>query len=197
MHITDLTDDESAALLAYKAASDAASGGSFCFEVNDLLQSGLWTDELPKQFRNHVVALDRVFSRCPVLEGELTAYRGTGFVGALGTLRPGRHLRSLSFLSATISCSVARGFVKSPFKGSAGAILTLHLPRGLPVCDMESLEGAGGTERELLLPRGLLWKIVDIKKGEVSGIPAPSNKNFTSLGLITLQAVSPTARPLT
>jgi hypothetical protein len=62
---------------------------------------------------------------------------------------------------------------------------------------MESLEGAGGTERELLLPRGLLWKIVDIKKGEVSGIPAPSNKNFTSLGLITLQAVSPTARPLT
>lgn len=196
MQLTDLDEEEKRALQAYKSACDAEGGGSLCFDVNEALQSGLWMDELPQDFKQHVDALDRVFSRCPVIKEGLTAYRGIGCLAVLGPLRNGRKLRSLSFLSASSRRSVAASFVKPQFSGSAGAILTLCLPIGTPAYDMETLDGAGGSEREILLPRGLLWEIEAAEKGDISDAPPQSRKDLVSLGLITLRAHSPTGRPL-
>lgn len=40
-----------------------------------------------------------------------------------------------------------------------GALLELKLPTGIPAYDMETLVRTGGPEDELLLPRGVLWRV--------------------------------------
>jgi hypothetical protein len=197
MHLSDLDHEEAAALRAYKSAHDANGHGSFCFDVNELLQSGLWTDELGDEFRRHVAALDRVLQRSPPIQNDLTAYRGIGSVSVLGLLKLERKFRSLSFWSASSSRSVAASFVKPQLSSSVGAILTLRLPVGTQLYDMETLTGAGGSEREILLPRGLLWRIEEIEKGNVSEALPPARKHLVSLAHITLQLLDPRGRPLT
>jgi hypothetical protein len=195
MHLDDLDSEEQAALHTYKAASSDGNNGSLCFDVNEALESALWLDELPDTFKQQVTALDRVFSRRPLIPQELRLYRGLGSISMLGSLKIGRKFRSLSFWSATSSPTVAGNFVKPQFSSSRGGILTLSLPVGTPVYDMETLIGAGHSEREYLLPRGLLWKILQIQQGDISDIPPPARKNLSSLALITLQALSPCWRP--
>jgi hypothetical protein len=196
MFLSDLNQEETDALHNYKAAHDSAGHGSFCFDVNELLQSGLWLDELPDAFRRQVTALDRVFARCPTIKQPLTAYRGVGSLSLIEPLRQKRKFRSLSFWSASSSRPVAVSFVKPLVSASAGAILTLRIPCGTPVYDMESLTGVGRSEHEYLLPRGLLWQIEEMAKGDIDQILPTARKNLTSLHLITLQALSPTTRPL-
>jgi ADP-ribosyltransferase exoenzyme len=195
MQLTDLTKQEMAALHAYKAATGDHTN-SFPFDINEMLESGLWTDELPEKSREYVVALDKVFARCPSVTDRLTAYRGISSTSRLGFPVIGRKFRSLAFWSASTSRSVATSFVRPQFPNSTGGILVLEISVGTVVYDMETLTGAGRAERELLLPRGLLWEITDSKKGEISEIPLPARNNLRSLGILTLKLVSPTSRPL-
>lgn len=196
LKLTDLTKTETAALHAYKSASDGGPGNNFCFDMNDKLQSGVWPDELPTQIKKNVCALDAVFMRCPTLSQTCTMYRGTGYVSALGQLKKGRQFRALSFWSTSGEEQVAKLFIKSADLYPMGALLVLRLPKGLPVYNMETLSGAGGGEREFLLPRGILWQIENIEPMEEDKNSYLMSKNFQSLARVTLQAISPDTRPL-
>ncbi|WP_127846972.1 hypothetical protein [Caulobacter sp. FWC26] len=113
-------------------------------------------------------ALDAVFDRCPKLSAELTVWRGVGHRPFLEEVKPGYQFRSLEFWSTSPVRARAGTFIRE-----TGALMQLDLPAGFPVYNMETLEGAGGGEKEFLLPRGVMWELVSaplIPPGELPGL---------------------------
>ena len=158
--LSDLSDAEVAALHDYKAAHDA-NGRSKCFDMNRDLRNGLRVDELPAETRPTAEALDSIFARAPQLTEEITLFRAVGTRAHLPLHDIGRDFRNLEFWSASRSEGALESFLNPVTTGGHGAILELQLPEGFPVYDMETLEGFGGFERELLLPRGVRWTVMD------------------------------------
>ncbi|CAO4170432.1 hypothetical protein CLBKND_01592 [Methylorubrum aminovorans] len=196
MHLDDLDTSEKEALHAYKAARTTEDGHSLCFDVNASLESGLWTDELPAAMQGFVRSLDGVLARTPPLVQTMTVYRCTPFVAPLGRPEQGRLFRSLSYWSTSTSKESCLKFLGTQFEQSRGAIIELRLIPGLRVYDMETLVGSGGSEREILLPRGILWKIKGWKPGELDQVPGHLRSRYASVSNITLEAVAPLPRPL-
>jgi hypothetical protein len=195
MHLDDLDSEEQAALHAYKAASGDGKNGSLCFDVNEALESALWLDELPDTFKQQVTALDRVFSRCPLIQQELRLYRGLGSISILGSLKIGRTFSFFEFLVCYKQSNCCGQLRKAAVQLVPRRNPHVKPSGWNPVYDMETLIGAGHSEREYLLPRGLLWKILLIQQGDISDILPPERNNLSSLALITLQALSPCWRP--
>lgn len=193
MILNDLSADEEMALRRYKSASDSETGKNYCFDMNEQLQSALSTSELDHELATQANVLDGIFGRCPPLENEVELYRGIGDVRVLGPLKHQRQFRTLSFLSATTSEAVAKNFIKAPAKGSTGALLKLKLQPGMPVYYMESLKGAGEHEKEILLPRGILWVMRDFAAGDLTSIP--HRKDIDRFCIINIEAVSTVCRP--
>lgn len=155
LRLLDLEPGEEEALRAYKAAADDANGQSRCFELNQQLRSGLYLEEIAPTLAATARHMDAVFDRCPVLPEALTVYRGTGTRAFLQKLAPGYRFRAAEFWSTShVEASVEK------FIGLGGAVLELELPVGMPVYNMETIEGAGGSENEFLLPRGVLWEFL-------------------------------------
>lgn len=160
LHLTDLSDDEKKALELYKTASDNAERESGCFVLNRKLEYGLFPDELGL-LGDTARALDAVFSRCPKLKEPQTVYRAIGLRSHYPVSVPGSRFRNLSFWSTSTDYQTARDFLDADGVPGLGALLHLHLPPGLPVYNVELIEGVGGHEQELLLPRGILWTVGD------------------------------------
>lgn len=156
LFLRDLTPPEDEALRAYKAASDDQNHKSQCYDTNHLLRSSLTLEEMPSSISATVRNLDTVFGRCPVLQAPLTVYRGTDTRAFLqGSTQQGSRFRALEFWSTSHVESCVERFI-----GLGGALIEIELPTGMPLYNMETLAGAGGSENELLLPRGILWEII-------------------------------------
>lgn len=156
LKLPDLSHHELTALRSYKSAEDCPSGESKCFELNRELRNGIFVKELSPALREIADGLDTALSRCPLLEDSITAYRGTGFSKSLPLHETGKRFRSLEFWSTASSEAPLEQFLKL---GTHSAILELRLPKGFPAYNLETLEGTGGFEQELLLPRGVLWRV--------------------------------------
>lgn len=154
--VTDLSDQELSALRDYKTACENEDGKSKCFELNRELRNGIFVEELSDSLKQVAESLDSVFNRCPRLTDSLTVYRGTGFRNTLPLHDVGKCFRSLEFWSTALSEGPLQNFLKL---GSHAAILELHLPPDVTAYNLETLSGAGGSEQELLLPRGILWRV--------------------------------------
>jgi ADP-ribosyltransferase exoenzyme len=165
LRVTDLSSQELSALSKYKTAEEDEDGMSKCFELNRELRNGIFVDELSTSLREVAESLDSVFRRCPVLTNSLTVYRGTGFRKTLPLHEVGKRFRSLEFWSTALSEDPLEQFLKL---GPHAAILELHLRTGVPAYNLETLTGAGGSEQELLLPRGILWRVAQVKPETVS-----------------------------
>lgn len=157
--LSNLTCFEDKALRAYKAASNDNAGKSKCFDLNRDLRNGIRVDELPTAQREMAECLDNIFRRCPRLEKPITVYRGLGTRMHLPLNESGRCFRSMEFWSTACTKEVAVRFITPVCTPAYGALLQLELPRGCPAYNIESLHSFGGNEAELLLPRGMLWKV--------------------------------------
>lgn len=160
LKITDLSTQELSALQSYKTADEDEVGMSKCFELNRELRNGILVEELSTSLREVAESLDSVFRRCPVLTNSLTVYRGTGFRNTLSLHEIGKRFRNLEFWSTALSEGPLEQFLKL---GPHAAILELHLRLGAAAYNLETLPGAGGSEQELLLPRGILWRVTQAK----------------------------------
>ncbi|MBY0303629.1 MAG: ADP-ribosyltransferase [Sphingomonas sp.] len=158
LKLDDLNEHEMSALRAYKAASDS-NNQSACFDLNRELRNGLSINDLSAELRSVAEGLDSVFARCPRLERPVTVYRAVGWCWHLPLHERDKRFRSLEYWSTSATQTSFEAFLKAPFKGARGAVLTLHLPVGFPAYNMETLEGFGGHEAELLLPRATLWTV--------------------------------------
>jgi hypothetical protein len=158
LYLRDLNRSELHALRSYKSASDAEHG-SACFDLNRDLRNGLKRDELPSSLDEIADGLDSVLARCPRLTEEVCVYRAIGWAWHLPLYDFGKCFRSFEYWSSCVSRDGIEAFLKAPSKCARGAVLTLHLPIGFPAYNMETLEGFGGHEAELLLPRAVLWKV--------------------------------------
>jgi hypothetical protein len=118
--------------------------------------------------------LDAVLGRCPVLPQPLRVYRGIGIRAFIERSEPGHRFRVAGFWSTSHEEGTVRRFVER-----GGALLELELPAGMPVYNMETLEGAGGGENELLLPRGLLWEIVSFDEMKKEETPPALRRKMT------------------
>lgn len=165
LKLTDLSDKELNALRSYKVAEESENGESKCFELNRELRNGIFLEELSPSLRETAEGLDTVFCRSPLLTDPLTVYRGTGFRKSLPLHEVDKRFRSLEFWSTASSVHPLEQFLKL---GAHAAILELRLPRNFPAYNLETLEGAGGSEHELLLPRGILWRMKEVGPETVS-----------------------------
>jgi hypothetical protein len=150
LYLPNLTVGEERALKDYKAASNTTSGHSACFDLNRDLRCALRIDEIHPSLRAIADNLDSVFTRCPRLTEDATVYRAIGIRAHLPLTEIGKRFRSLEYWSASHSEAAIQRH---------GAVLELSLPVDFPAYNMETLEGAGGSEAELLLPRGVLWEV--------------------------------------
>ncbi|WP_187107799.1 ADP-ribosyltransferase [Sphingomonas xanthus] len=158
LHLEDATPAELEALSAYKSAADDANGNSTCFTLNRQLEHSLTIDDMGS-LGAVVRTLDGVFRRCPRLSRPTTVYRAIGLRSHYPLAERKARFRNRSFWSASANRDASIGFLKAEYDGAGGALLALELPVGIPAYDMETLAGAGGTEVELLLPRGILWEV--------------------------------------
>lgn len=192
MKLNDLSEKEKEALQAYKSARPVVEGAPelFCFEMNARLQAGLFPSDMQQHFKEHIEALDSVFNRAPITTESMTLFRGIIGPLILGPLRTGQCFRNLSFWSASENCGVAEGFIKPPFPKSIGILAVLKLPAGMRVYDMETLPGAGGSEREILLPRGILWRLDTCAARDKSSLLPSIRNDLSSYSEYQLTAVS-------
>lgn len=189
---SDLIPEERSAMSRYKAAEGEPGGLSPCFDLNRLLEQGLFPDEM-WELGDSLRALDSVLGRTPKLADGITAYRAVGTRLHYPFSEPGKQFRNLAFWSTSTERHAAMTFLKAPASGSHGALLTLTLPVGLPVPNMSR---GSDHEREILLPRGILWTVGDCKladKDKLGLLPAVKVK-FQNVAEVTLLA-SPSFRP--
>lgn len=69
--------------------------------------------------------------------------------------------------------------------------MELSIPSDFPMYNLETLAGAGGTEHEILLPRGMLWELLECRKMDNDELP-PEYRNpkcpHDNIGFIRLLA---------
>jgi len=165
LKLSELEPDEALALRKYKTAECDENGVSKCFDLNRELRNGIFVSELSDPLREVANSLDAVFSRCPKLTDSLTVYRGTSFCKTLPITEINKRFRSLEFWSTALSEGPIESFLKG---GKNAAILELRLSSGCAPYNLETLPNIGESEEELLLPRGILWRVKDCKKSEIS-----------------------------
>lgn len=193
----DLSCEELSALKAYKTA-EGSSSLSPCFDLNRFLEAGHWSDELPTDLAKVAHALDQVFNRCPRLTAPLTIWRGDGHrLRFRDIMSVGTHFRTFGFWSTSLYRSGGERFLKPAWKNGAGVLFRIDLPAGFPVYNMETLEGAGGSEGELLLPRGVMWEVIDTRiLQRETDLDKFTWKGFDTLAEVGLKPTSVLSRPL-
>lgn len=183
--LSDLTKPELDALRSYKAADETADGQSKCFDLNRGLRNGLQLDELSEDLRKTAEALDSVFKRCPRLEGPATVFRGVGERRYFPIHEIGTRFRSFQYWSTTAEEDKTESFMKPSERPGYGAVFELNLPKGFPAYNMETLDGFGGHEAELLLPRNVMWRVDSCQEKEIS---LYLREYFVNVGHVVLTA---------
>ena len=196
LHLADLTLVEEEALSSYKSASENDDGQSRCFELNRMLEHGLFPEDLGS-LAELAGTLDGIFGRCPTLVEPITVYRAIGLRLHYPLHRQNAQFRNLSYWSTSAIRKVAISFLKAEMEDASGALLKLQLPAGLPAYDMETLLGAGGHEAEILLPRGIMWTVgkATFLDMDAEGMLAHAKSKFRNIIEVELTAsTGPRAR---
>ncbi|UOR14481.1 hypothetical protein [Qipengyuania aquimaris] len=156
----ELSDQEKIALREYKCAF-GEGGRDTCFSMNAGLRRGLKLADFSEKDRKRIESLESILSRVEPRTYDEPLYRGIGLRIHLPLAEIGAKFRNLEFWSTSRSRSAAEKFLNPVMtKGCAhGAILKLTFTQKVQGYDLESLEGAGGSEQEFLLPRGILWTV--------------------------------------
>lgn len=198
-----LNSEETNALMEYKSAGDGSNDKSPCFALNRKLNNGLTIEDLPDPLKCAALHLESAFKKYPKLSTPQTVYRGIGYslnFPFFDNNGSGEQFRNLSYWSTTTDKSVALKFIKKePSKPALGALLKLNLPIGLGVIDMQEINNSDDYEKEILLPRNILWKVVKTKQLTCIGDLQETNifvKNGGKIAFVELEADNSSASPI-
>lgn len=187
LQLPDLSQEERAALRSYKSAEDTETLQSKCFDLNRELRNGVRDDELEEELGGVVAALDSVFARCPKLREDTTVFRGVGERMYFPLFPVGQRFRTMEFWSTTLDESATEPFLKHEREPGYGVVFEISLPTGFPAYNMETLEGFGGHEAELLLPRRVLWKVISVERRDPNKF---LERYFENIAHATIQPVN-------
>ncbi|GIT80505.1 hypothetical protein LLS1_21740 [Leifsonia sp. LS1] len=144
----ELTPAQREAVYDYTRESPGPSGVTYK-EINGALRNG---PPYPADLQNHIRAIDESLNTRPLSESvEVTRGTGTSHWSFDPENAAGKVVREDSYLSTSL------GGPADSFAGK-DAILHLDVPQGTPAAWVENLSHFGGSERELLLGRGLQWQ---------------------------------------
>lgn len=166
----------------YRRSPPWAGGGAFAYDLNKLLRTGQST----AQAASALADLDAALQSCR-LEHPATVYRAVGDISHLAPLTPGREVRLAGFQSTSLVWSNLNTHLVAENIVSTAGILTLRLPRGTP-CIFLGAEPASAAERELLLPRDSVFKVVASGDGDISLLGA-KRQHFSGLMQVMLEFV--------
>lgn len=144
--------------------------GPAAYQINKYLRTGKIPqhnrdDRKPtaaerEQFRSIIASLDRATKGNPTPTQAMVVHRGTG-LAEFGNVTPdkliGQEVRDPAFLSTSVGKSLSQMF------SSEDVHLVLNVPEGTPAFWMDKISTHPG-ERELLLGRGLSYKITSARK---------------------------------
>ncbi len=179
----DFSDEEITALKRYMSAEDVSPGGeSYCFGVNNHLRRGLRHCELPAALQNHVTILDQVLSRGS-LKNDTTVYRGIGSLCEMaGAFNPNDEFRSLGFWSTSVEQTATDSFITG--SGPVGGVYKINLNAGFPGVNLgaeNTFNSLGCGESEVLLPRGILWRIINFSRICGDDVPRIHQSKYESI----------------
>jgi hypothetical protein len=185
LHFNDLPDHEKIAASAYKTARDGNAVGSLCFIMNRELASGMLREELDQEFIEQIDRLDSIFTKSKC-DDSIVLYRGVSNIHSFHPIDFERRFKSLSYWSTSRIPAVATKFAAD--KMTPGVLLELRIPANTPAFDMETVEGAGGSEAEILLCRNLVWNFSAFRIAEQSEHhPCYDQAKHGVMKVITLQ----------
>lgn len=117
--------------------------------------------------RDHVDALDTLLGRA-ALDEPTTVFRGVGprVFEAYRQLRVGTTFTDSAFSSTSLSRDIAEEFFEE--NNAEGWIFTLRLPEGFRALKVTKASSVGEREREILIPRGVTWKVLSVDREERS-----------------------------
>ena len=158
-----ITEEQIKALDAYTASAYA--------QLNRYLENRLpyqVSKEQEKFLKQTADRLDALIKNSPVVDRDVTVFRGLpaqSVVARYPNMDPGDILRFDAFTSTSFSGQTARSFAG----GNEGIVLQIKVPKGTKALDVEkTYEGigvlGGGFEKEMILPRGLEYKITKLDK---------------------------------
>ncbi|KJL36528.1 ADP-ribosyltransferase exoenzyme [Microbacterium ginsengisoli] len=144
----ELTPAQRESVFDYTREAPGPSGITYA-EINGALRKG---PPYPAELEGHIRAIDETLARRPLTE-TIEVTRGTGVSHWPFTPKAaaGNTLTEDSFLSTSLG-GPAQSFADKD------AILHLTVPPGTPAGWVEEMSQFGGSERELLLGRGLEWR---------------------------------------
>ncbi|TFV83932.1 hypothetical protein E4V99_02295 [Microbacterium sp. dk485] len=143
----DLTDTQRDAVLDYTREAPGTSGVTYR-EINGALRAG---DPYPAHLQPHIQNIDAAMNSRPLpSEVVVTRAMNVDHWPVTPQSAPGTKFDESSYLSTSL------GGVADSFKGK-DVVLHLSVPEKTPAMWVESVSAFGGSERELLLGRGLSW----------------------------------------
>jgi hypothetical protein len=146
--IDELTPAQRDAVHDYTRVTPGPSGVTYK-DINGALRNG---PPYPAHLQDHIRAIDESLNTRPLTETvEVTRGTGTSHWPFDAEEAAGQIVREDSYLSTSL------GGPAASFAGK-DAILHLTVPKGTPAAWVESMSDFGGSERELLLARGLRWQ---------------------------------------
>lgn len=148
-----LDEEESSALGRYQA-----SGYDL---INASLRGLAGTAWIPPTLPSHIALLDQALAKAPPLTEDLLVYRAVDKL-ALKGVRQGQTFVDQGFVSTTLVETVAQRFtgrLKFPL------LAVIRVPKGTRAGYLERREGIRN-ENELLLPRGLRFRLVSRHAGK-------------------------------
>lgn len=144
----ELTPAQRDAVYDYTRETPGPSGVTYT-EINGALRKG---PPYPAEVQDHIRAIDESLNTRPLTESvEVTRGTGTSHWPFDPENAAGKVVTEDSYLSTSL------GGPAASFAGK-DAILHLTVPKGTPAAWVEEMSDFGGSERELLLGRGLQWQ---------------------------------------
>nr|WP_246311898.1 ADP-ribosyltransferase [Leifsonia naganoensis] len=144
----ELTPEQDAAVRDYTREVPGLSGVTYK-DINGALRNG---PPYPANLEDHIRAIDETLQKRALTETvEVTRGTGTSHWSFEPGNVDGQIVTEPSYLSTSLGGP-------APAFADKDAILHLEVPRGTPAAWVESISEFGGSERELLLGRGLRWE---------------------------------------
>ena len=123
--------------------------------INNYLRRGILDEDSPFTQENvkEIDGIDSIFLKVNPTTQDSIVYRGV--VGLIFENKRGAIFRDKGFVSTSQDKDIAKEYGKN--------IIAIHIPKGSKVIDIDSMKMSGlfGEEKEILLPRGSKFKIID------------------------------------
>lgn len=182
-----LTQAQQAVFKLYKGNGPFQNQQCFADFLNTTLGCG---QQLPPQWEAHAIELDGLI-QASLLPSSTKLYRAM-LDCYLAPHLEADTLRYPAYMSTSIEELAVRRHFASTFRGLPAALLRIECDVGTPALDMEGSGTFGGTEQELLLPRGSTFKIENVEviedKNEMTRLMTQMYaENYSSLKIYQLK----------